>query len=229
MIHKVGLLPQCNFEQLPFAYDMYKRDDEDSHKLSGMFKETFCIDVNIKFVGVWYVVRLSIDPYFMSPHRDTVNSIGLIEDSLPFADQNTTISYFRHAMSLDERRVKFRPLFYTGETSKGNGGSMKTRGHVAESSDATAVEEEPQSSCNGKMGTDSTDGQETETDFEEVFFAGVHCGVFQLIRVPRPAIHSHPFRCRRRIREKRKTQQSRTHSASVDDQRMLQSSHRYHF
>ena len=202
MVHKVGLLPQCNMEQLPFAYDMYKKDDKEGRRLSGIFKETFCIDVKIKFVGVWYVVRLSIDSYFTPPRRDTVNSVGLIEDTLPFAGKNTTILFFRHALSLDERRVKFRPFFYTGETSKGNGGSMKTRGHVAESSDATVVEDEPQSSCNGKMGSDSTDDQEIETDFEEVFFAGVHCGMFRLIHVPRLAFHSHPSRRRRRICEK---------------------------
>ena len=57
MLQKVGLLPPCNLEQLPFAYSMYARDDEEGLKLSVQFKRTFSIDVRIKFLGVWYVIR----------------------------------------------------------------------------------------------------------------------------------------------------------------------------
>ena len=202
MVHKVGLLPQCNLEQLPFAYQMYKKDDKEARGLSVIFKETFCIDVKIKFVGVWYVVHLSIDSYLMPPRRDTVNSVGLIEDTLPFAGKNTTIKFFRHAISLDERRVKFRPYFYTGKPNKRNGEVTETRGHAAERTDDTMVDEEPQSPSNDKMGEIPV-GDPHETDFDEVFFAGVHCGMFRSIRIPKPPIQSHPFRRRRRIREKR--------------------------
>ena len=31
---------------------------------------------------------------------------------LPFSDSNNSIAYFRHALALDERRVKFIPSFY---------------------------------------------------------------------------------------------------------------------
>ena len=57
MLQKVGLLPQSNIEQLPFAYSMYARDDEEGLKLSMQFKRTFSIDVKVKFLGVWYVIR----------------------------------------------------------------------------------------------------------------------------------------------------------------------------
>ena len=57
MLQKVGLLPPCNLEQLPFAYSMYARDDEEGLKLSLQFKRTFSIDVRIKFLGVWYVIQ----------------------------------------------------------------------------------------------------------------------------------------------------------------------------
>ena len=57
MLQKVGLLPPCNREQLPFAYKMYARDDEEGCRLSVQFKRTFSIDVRIKFLGVWYVIR----------------------------------------------------------------------------------------------------------------------------------------------------------------------------
>ena len=41
--------------------------------------------------------------------RDTVASVGLISRELPFTESNTAIKTFRHAVSLDECRVKFRP------------------------------------------------------------------------------------------------------------------------
>ena len=67
MIHEVGLLPRCNLEQLPFAYDMYRRDGKEGRELSRIFKKTLSIGVKMKFIGAWYVVRLSVDSYFMSP------------------------------------------------------------------------------------------------------------------------------------------------------------------
>ena len=53
MIHKVGLLPACNHQQVPFAYKMYKRPDELGWKQSNAFKKAFSIDVDIEFLGVW--------------------------------------------------------------------------------------------------------------------------------------------------------------------------------
>ena len=37
--------------------------------------------------------------------RDTVDAVGLIPHRLPFTQVNDNIKYFRHAISLDERRV----------------------------------------------------------------------------------------------------------------------------
>ena len=58
MLQKVGLLPQCNIEQLPFAYAMYEREDKEGLKLSVQFKRTFSVDVKIQLLGVWYVTWL---------------------------------------------------------------------------------------------------------------------------------------------------------------------------
>ena len=41
-------------------------------------------------------------------YRDTVNSVGLIPRRLPFTTSNTIVRTFRHAVSLDERRAKFK-------------------------------------------------------------------------------------------------------------------------
>jgi hypothetical protein len=54
MIHKVGLLPKDNFQQVPFAYKMFKRADHVGWEQSTEFKKAFSVDVDIEFVGVWY-------------------------------------------------------------------------------------------------------------------------------------------------------------------------------
>lgn len=40
--------------------------------------------------------------------RDTVNSVGIFPNRLPFTTSNKLIKTFRHAVSLDERRAKFK-------------------------------------------------------------------------------------------------------------------------
>ena len=56
MIHKVGLLPSANFQQVPFAYKMYTRTDNIGWEQSNAFKKAFSVDVDIEFVGVWFVL-----------------------------------------------------------------------------------------------------------------------------------------------------------------------------
>ncbi|KAG2353990.1 hypothetical protein BDR07DRAFT_1495259 [Suillus spraguei] len=97
MIHKVGLLPRCNYQQVPFAYHMYSRDDDEGWRQSNAFKKAFSINVNIEFVGVW----------------DTVSSVGIIPKRLPFTASNNNIRYFCHALSLDEHRALQAESFHT--------------------------------------------------------------------------------------------------------------------
>ncbi|KAI4517926.1 hypothetical protein K525DRAFT_242848 [Schizophyllum commune Loenen D] len=96
MLHKVGLLPRGNRQQIPFAFTMYSREDEEGWRQSTAFKRSFSIDVSVEMVGVW----------------DTVASVGIIPKRLPFTLSNTHIRYFRHALALDEHRVRFQPSFY---------------------------------------------------------------------------------------------------------------------
>ncbi|KAK0237401.1 hypothetical protein EDD85DRAFT_830042 [Armillaria nabsnona] len=103
MIHKVGLLPPDNRQQVSFAYKMYTRTDEVGWCQSTDFKKAFCIDVPIEFVGVW----------------DTVDSVGLVPKRLPFTASNTIIRTFRHALSLDEHRAKFKANLWNGPTARG--------------------------------------------------------------------------------------------------------------
>ncbi|KAI9439734.1 hypothetical protein H4582DRAFT_1942482 [Lactarius indigo] len=92
MIHKVGLLPAGNSQQVPFAYRMYTRDNKGGWEQSKQFKEAFSMDVEVEFLGVW----------------DTVCSVGFIQRELPFTASNTAVRFFRHALALDERRATFR-------------------------------------------------------------------------------------------------------------------------
>ncbi|EGO30045.1 hypothetical protein SERLADRAFT_366014 [Serpula lacrymans var. lacrymans S7.9] len=93
MIEKVGLIHKGNEEQIPFAYELYANP-------KSRFRRTFSRkNVKVHFVGVW----------------DTVSSIGIVrEKNLPFTITLDHICYFRHALALDERRVKFLPEYARG-------------------------------------------------------------------------------------------------------------------
>ena len=194
MIQKVGLLPSHNFEQLPFAYSMYTRQDEDGLRQSLLFKRAFSIDVRINFLGVWYVARAMVQIPVSPPFRDTVESVGWSNSQLPFCSSNNAIKYFRHALALDECRVKFIPTFWGG---------------------GCEPEEQP---CGVHEFEHHVNGLHvTATDVEEVFFAGAHCGKRL---VPQPiSVRCLRICCRRwrRIRDKRRAEQSCPHSPSMDD------------
>ncbi|EIN13932.1 hypothetical protein PUNSTDRAFT_110090 [Punctularia strigosozonata HHB-11173 SS5] len=146
MLQKVGLLSAFNHQQLPFAYDMFKRDDDYGYKMSVYFKKTFSIPVKIDFVGVW----------------DTVASVGVIPRYLPFASTNTAIRIFRHAIALDEHRVRFVPNFYHSD----NASDPHIKHEPRRQSTSAHLEAEEINRSTGQV-----------TDTKEVFFAGAHSDV----------------------------------------------------
>ncbi|KAF9515825.1 hypothetical protein BS47DRAFT_1341434 [Hydnum rufescens UP504] len=88
MLYTVGLLPRGMTEQVDFAYSIYKQGHQ-----SAAYKQAFSRTITIEFIGVW----------------DTVSSVGaLYPRVLPFSANNNITKTFRHALSLDERRAKFR-------------------------------------------------------------------------------------------------------------------------
>ena len=52
MLNKVGLLPAHNQAQVHFAYNFFKDDSEIGWKMSQGYKKTFCIDVNVYYLGL---------------------------------------------------------------------------------------------------------------------------------------------------------------------------------
>jgi uncharacterized protein (DUF2235 family) len=91
MLHKVGLLSQGNEELIPFAWAAYNATD--NREVSAGFKQTFCRDVGIHFLGLW----------------DTVSSVGWAwhPTHLQFTANNPSVRTVRHAVALDERRSYF--------------------------------------------------------------------------------------------------------------------------
>ncbi|KAJ4471533.1 hypothetical protein J3R30DRAFT_3710078 [Lentinula aciculospora] len=207
MIHKVGLLPRHNHQQVPFAYKMYSREDETGWRLSTAFRKSFSIDVDVDFLGLW----------------DTVGSVGIIPRRLPFTSSNASVRCFRHALSLDEHRARFVPslwdhslpnrqyqkkhlsfrfgmprgaltksktLFENQPRRKQDGASIP---EIQPPSDSTPDDAQTEFTNNGHspktlrqlereydaMNDHDADNEtgQTPTDVEEVWFAGCHCDV----------------------------------------------------
>ncbi|KAL0566881.1 hypothetical protein V5O48_015117 [Marasmius crinis-equi] len=104
---QVGLIHKGNEEQLGFAFELYSKCGE--HTASGgpevrqynaraeVFKKTFARDIRVHFVGVW----------------DAVSAVGLrTSKPLPLTNNGMKhVCFFRHALALDETRVKFLPVY----------------------------------------------------------------------------------------------------------------------
>jgi len=85
---------------------MYSRDNKKGKEQSAAFKKAFSQHVNIEFIGVWYVPPVLLcGCRKLICDRDTVSSVGFIPKQLPFTHGDNSIKFFRHALSLDERRV----------------------------------------------------------------------------------------------------------------------------
>ncbi|KAF9461536.1 hypothetical protein BDZ94DRAFT_1167539 [Collybia nuda] len=170
MIEKVGLLPACNHQQVPFAYKMYTREDTVGRRQSKMFKRTFSVEVQIQFIGVW----------------DSVNSVGLIPRRLPYSKTNTIVKTFRHAISLDEHRAKFQVSVWNkkDEAKLGAEGQKPDVSQVANGESTSAKLKANRKSKKHKKkkslkAMEKKHGlcSKNPTDVIEVWFSGCHCDV----------------------------------------------------
>ncbi|KAF4584154.1 sporulation associated protein [Ophiocordyceps camponoti-floridani] len=111
MLNTVGLLCKGNEEMVRFAYTLYRRHLQDETRTISdeveAFSRTFCrretipggragteTNVRVFFLGIW----------------DCVNSVAVLERNAPAAATvSGTAHHVRHAVAVDERRVKFRP------------------------------------------------------------------------------------------------------------------------
>ncbi|KAG0694907.1 hypothetical protein DFH29DRAFT_298734 [Suillus ampliporus] len=117
MINEVGLILPGNKEQIPYGFQLYSAVNSGKSKDSDLakgFKAAFSRkNVVIHFIGVW----------------DTVSSVGFWRaKNLPSTDTCDHVCYFRHALALDERRVKFLPEYvYGGMSDRSNYQSVPSK------------------------------------------------------------------------------------------------------
>ena len=124
MVHDIGLLSKGNEEMVRFAWNTFSdwqrtrsKDDTGGEKRLFMdeFKETFC--------------RPKVEIYFLGLF-DCVNSVGqfeipLFRKSSPYIPRPPAI-HTRHAVSIHERRLKFKPaLFELHDTKKPENSTLK--------------------------------------------------------------------------------------------------------
>ncbi|KIK27504.1 hypothetical protein PISMIDRAFT_28089 [Pisolithus microcarpus 441] len=165
MLAKVGLLPHDNLQSVTFAYKYYTRRDKKGIALVKQFKKEFCQDVDVEFVGVW----------------DTVQSTGiLLSRSLPFTDSNTFVTTFRHALSLDEHRAKYRPNLYhrppkkekSSLVQKAKSGVTRVLNLLHGKHDTSLGGDNLAECSTSELGPEQL--APLETDVLEVWFAGCH-------------------------------------------------------
>lgn len=142
-------------------------------------KQTFSMNVQIEFVGVW----------------DTVDSVGIIPKHVPFTKYNTCVKTFRHALSLDEHRVKFKANLYHKVITQNVGGfdctytpfsthmqNFKKKishwmKHIKGLKDCDDPEMHKDKYNKGAQLQDRYTDRSKRTDVLEVWFAGCHTGM----------------------------------------------------
>ena len=115
-------------------------------------------------------------------------SVGLIPHTLPFTSSNGAIKTFRHALSLDEHRAKFKANHYQkpteeemkrgvqpGEMPKAGPRGPATKSRISLGSKKRSSSQEQEQHERDFSAADAHNG---ETDVLEVWFAGCHCGAF---------------------------------------------------
>ena len=129
MVSQVGLLSMGNEEMVPFAYRTYQnyelglptdQEAEERKAYIDSFKSTFCrhehsegeehsedeAGIKVHFLGLF----------------DTVNSVGTLEvpfkTKVPPPKVHGTAEHVRHAVAIDERRVKFKAALLQQDLDK---------------------------------------------------------------------------------------------------------------
>ena len=119
-----------------------------------------------------------------SRYRDTVSSVGVFPRRLPFTGSNNHISYFRHAISLDERRARFKVNLWNRRTDrehnlgvqKGTMPRHKTPPKMGDNGNSLESSISTKSALKREY---SEPDRDKPTDTEEVWFSGCHGGEFK--------------------------------------------------
>lgn len=132
MIFRVGLLSEGNEEQIPFAYDLYQQYEtgkhlgdqkaaEDFRNKLYAFKMTFCRCDQIDPALGDAPENLGVKVHFLGMF-DCVSSVAVLDSvfgSVPKAVSVVgTARHVRHAVAVDEHRVKFRAALLQQDENK---------------------------------------------------------------------------------------------------------------
>lgn len=104
--------------------------------------------------------------------RDTVSSVGLVRRDV-FLSTSTSASHachFRHALALDELRVKFMPEYFHEMNSQRDEGSDKISKYIVQKQEVTSSDQFP---CGETENSKTT----LTSEIKEVWFAGTHSDV----------------------------------------------------
>ncbi|CAK9439409.1 uncharacterized protein LODBEIA_P35440 [Lodderomyces beijingensis] len=106
MLEIVGLVHYPTKDSVAMAWDIYSHWEYSGQpfiespktRVAQQFKQTFSRkNVHIHFMGLW----------------DTVNSVGFLWDRMfPFTIRSCHVKHIRHAVSIDERRSKFKQMLF---------------------------------------------------------------------------------------------------------------------
>jgi uncharacterized protein (DUF2235 family) len=107
--------------------------------------------------------------------RDTVNSVGLLDRTLPFTSSNTAVRTFRHAVSLDERRAKFKANLWNRPTAQEAQLGEDHHRHTGKHANHDDCEPDAAQKLRA-LEAKYDKPRDTPTDIDEVWFAGCHCG-----------------------------------------------------
>lgn len=128
MLERVGLLSPGLDDMIPMAWKIYEaweyaaQPSQNNYKITLVeeFKKTFCQNhkINVHFQGLF----------------DSVNSCGILRDRLfPLTARSSIVKHVRHAVSMDERRGKFKQQSFSPNPYVPKLFSLAYRNYVVES------------------------------------------------------------------------------------------------
>ncbi|KAI6030584.1 hypothetical protein F5J12DRAFT_779698 [Pisolithus orientalis] len=181
MLAKVGLLPRDNLQPVKFVYNYYKREDKKGIALAKKFKEEFCQEVDVEFVGVWY------EPLYIG------SALGHGTEHWNPYEPKPAIHGFKHVSPLPsdtlshltslKHRAKFRPNLYQ-PSLKNQRPSLAQKATLGVTRVFNLLRGKHRTSSEGNNPAENEipePGPEqpapSETDVLEVWFAGCHCDI----------------------------------------------------
>ena len=167
---------------LSSAYDLYLQNHQRLRQQNGdklrqlktvnNFKKTFSHEVQIHFIGAWYSIPCILFHITNWRYRDTVASIGVVKGML--LPLNDHVCFFRHALALDEGRVKFIPEYLSSPVKSTEHGLTKVT--TNEDSDEVISDSRPNSRIASGMSETSSQIAMWRSA-KEVWFSGSHSDV----------------------------------------------------